>query len=175
MFRCPYTRKKFIWDARRYPCVYMIAEFEVVGAHFSPSEVYEVGRLLDHESIPYTLSGSSLASNALSIVDGKLVSGYSYPYTLAVLVKVKHVLRKMGLKAIIYRGEVVAGDRYIGVRATVSGRVLLLKVSRKKIYYGYMKDPKTFVSSFIKASTENGLELKRITLSQKMDTKKRLF
>jgi hypothetical protein len=153
----------------------MIAEFEVVGAHFSPSEVYEVGRLLDHESIPYELSGSSLASNALSIVDGKLVSGYSYPYTLAILVKVRHVLRKMGLKAIIYRGEVVAGDKYIGVRATISGKVLLLKVSRKKSYYGYMKNPETFVSSFIKTSTENGLELKRIMLSQKMDTKKRLF
>ncbi|MCI4408900.1 MAG: hypothetical protein JHC26_07390 [Thermofilum sp.] len=153
----------------------MIAEFEVVGAHFSPSEIYEVGRLLDHESIPYTLSGSSLASKTLNIVDGKLVSGYSYPYMLAILVKVRHVLRKMGLKAIIYSGEVVAGDKYIGVRATLSGNVLLLKVSRKKNYYGYMKNPETFVDSFIKTSTENGLELKRIILSQKMDTKKRLF
>jgi hypothetical protein len=153
----------------------MIAEFEVVGAHFSPSEVYEVGRLLDHESIPYTLSGSSLTSNKLNIVDGKLVSGYSYPYMLAILVKVKHVLRKMGLKAIIYSGEVIAGDKYIGVRATLSGKVLLLKVSRKKNYYGYMKNPETFVSSFVDASTENGLELKRITLNQKTDTKKRLF
>jgi hypothetical protein len=153
----------------------MIAEFEVIGAYFSPSEVYEVSRLLDHESISYTLSGSSLTSNTLSIVDGKLVSGYNYPYMLAVLVKVKHILRKMGLKSIIYGGEVVAGDKYIGVRATLSGKVLLLKVSRKKSYYGYMKNPETFVSSFIKTSTENGLELKRIMVSQKMDTKKRLF
>jgi hypothetical protein len=153
----------------------MIAEFEVVGAHFSPSEIYEVGRLLDHESIPYTLSGSSLISKTLSIVDGKLMSGYSYPYMLAILVKVRHVLRKMGLKSIIYSGEVIAGDKYLGVRATLSGNILLLKVSRKKSYYGYMKNPEAFVSSFIKTSSENGLELKRIVLSQKMDTKKRLF
>lgn len=153
----------------------MLAEFEVIGARFSPSEVYEVGKMLDHESIPYTLSGSTLTSNALKIVDGKLESGYNRPYEIAVLVKVKHVLRKMGLKAIIYGGEVVSGDKYIGVRASVNGRVLLLKVSRKKNYYGYVKDPETFVASFAKASMDNGLELKRIVLGQKIDAKKRLF
>jgi hypothetical protein len=153
----------------------MLAEFEVIGARLSPSEVYEVGRMLDRESIPYTLSGSTLISTTIKIVDGKLVSGYSYPYMMAVLVKVKHVLRKMGLKAIIYGGEVVAGDRYIGVRASVNGKVLLLKVSRKKNYYGYVKDPETFVGSFTKASMDNGLELKRIVFGQKIDAKKRLF
>jgi hypothetical protein len=153
----------------------MIAEFEVTGVRLSPGEVHEVGRLLDREAVPYTLSGSTLTSNAVRIVDGELVSGYSYPYALAILVKVKHVLRRMGLRAIIYNGEVVAGDRYIGVRATVSGRALLLRVSRKRSYYGYVKDPEAFVSSFTRASAESGLKLKRIVLSQKMDSKKRLF